>query len=223
MNVVCCSCNSCGGCTACGHGAPHMLPSAQHPSRAACLITVPCCALPLPCLALQSAPMQQRVAEALQQAADEPAAAGRRYLAVAAPPRSNLAGGPEAVLLLRQEADASDLLEGYCAALLLAWAAQLLRNRASWPAAAQRALADVDSWLAGGRQQQVLGIPAVGTRSRSRSSGAAGDSGNRNGSSGSGLPAFVSALTAAGWTLDRVALLQGPARLAWGPTELRSH
>lgn len=166
--------------------------------------------------------MQQQVAAALQQAADDPAGDSRRYLAIAAPPHSSLAGGPEAALLLRREADGSDLLEGYCAALMLAWAAQLPRNNAAWPAAAQRALADVDSWLAGGRQLQVPGSPAVGTRSRSRSSGAGGGSGDRDGS-GSGLPAFVSALAAAGWALDRVALLQGPARLAWGPAELRSH
>ena len=156
----------------------------------------------------------------LQQAAEDPAAAGRQYLAVAAPQHRSLAGGPDAVLLLRREAKEPDLLEGYCAALMLAWAAQMPQQAAAWPAAAQRALADVDSWLAGGRQQQASGSPAQGTRSRTRSSGAGGSG---SGSGSGGFAAFASALSAAGWALDRVALLQGPARLAWGPDELRSH
>jgi len=183
--------------------------------------------VPRPFSAPQSPTLQQQVAAALQRSADDPAAAGRRYLAVAAPPAGSLAGGPEAVLILRREADPSDLLEGYCAALMLAWAAQLPRQAAVWPAPAQGALADVDSWLAGGRQLEGAGSPAKHTRSKSRSGGAGGGSGG-TGSSGGGsgsrsFAAFVSALSAAGWALDRVALLQGSARLAWGSAELHSH
>ena len=148
--------------------------------------------------------MQQRVAAALQRAAQDPAASSRRYLAVAAPPHSSLAGGPDAVALLRQGADAADLLAGYCAALLLAWSARLPQQAAAWPAAAQLALADVDAWLAGGQQR---------ARSRAAGGGAPAD--------GGGFPGFVAALEKAGWAVDRLALLQGSARLAWGPAELR--
>ena len=175
-----------------------------------------CCSPLLP--ASQGSAWQKRVAAALQQAAEDPAAAGRQYLAVAATQHHSRAGGPDAVLLLGREANESDLLEGYCAALMLAWAARLPQQAAAWPAAAQRALADVDSWLAGGRQQQASGSPAQGTRSRTRSSGAGG-----SGRGSGGFAAFASALSAAGWALDRVALLQGPARLAWGPADLHSH
>lgn len=164
---------------------------------------------PPPPHALQSGAAQQRVAAALQRAAHDPAASNRRYLAVAAPPHSSLAGGPDAVVLLRRGADAADLLEAYCAALLLAWSAQLPRQAGAWPAAAQPALADVPSWLAAGRQQGASGQQ----RGASRAAGGPG---------GGGFPAFVAALAAAGWAVDRLTLLQGSARLAWGPAELRS-
>lgn len=104
-------------------------------------------------------------------------------------------------MLLRQGAAASDALEGACLALLLAWNVQLQRGRcpaAAWPPQAQLALADAHAWMTAG-------------------------GGGRRGSSGSGrsFGEFAAALQAAGWALDRVALLQGESRLAWGP-DLRS-
>lgn len=138
---------------------------------------------------MQSAQLQQQLTAQLRQAPDS-----RRYLAaVAAPPA---AGPVDAAVLLRQGAAASDALEGACLALLLAWNAQLQRGRcpaAAWPPQAQLQLADAHAWMA------------------------AGGGGRRSSSGSGGFSEFSAALQAAGWALDRVSLLQGESRLAWGP------
>lgn len=121
------------------------------------------------------------------------------------------------MVLLSDGATPGDTLQGYCAALMLAWAAQLARAspQMPWPAAAQRALADVDGWLAGSGG-------SAGGGSGGSSRGGSKGSKVRGSGSGSGrddtasYEAFLAALEAAGWALDRLALLQGQARLAWG-------
>lgn len=117
-------------------------------------------------------------------------------MAAAAPARSRLGGAsPDAVALLRQGATDSDALQAACAALLLAWNAQLQRGgSAQWPPAAQLALADAGAWMAGSRGK--------GGRSSS-------------------YQGFIAALVAGGWAVQHVALLQGRARLVWG-ADLRS-
>lgn len=156
----------------------------------------------------------------------EESGSSRRYLAAAAPtqerqqgPLARLAAGaaPDAVVLLRRDATAADVLEAYCAALLLAWNARLRRGgreAGPWPAPAQLALADAKGWVAGAAA--AAAPPAAPGSSASGDGGAgtcAGGSAAPNGSS------FCAALASAGWALQRVALLQGPWRLAWG-TEL---
>jgi hypothetical protein len=147
-------------------------------------------------------PQLQRVAAARVQAAAAGEAkqrrrgGGRRYVAAAAPGCWRR-GGVDAVALLRQGAEAADVLEAYCAALLVAWGEQL-RGRpaqeAGWPAAALVALSDAEAWLA----------PPP---SRPRPPGP---------EAGGSYSGFLAALAVAGWDAGRVALLQGPARLAWG-------
>lgn len=141
---------------------------------------------------MQSPALQRQAAAALQQAQQR--GSKQRYVAVAAPPRSAWAAGPDAAVLLERQAGAPDMLQGFCAALLLAWGASLQRGaHGAWPPSAAAALADVDAWLAG---------PAKG-------------------SGGSSYSAFVAALRRAGWAVDRLALQAGQARLAWG-AELRA-
>ena len=147
---------------------------------------------------MQSPRLQQRLVAQVQAAAAEERGrrkrgGPRRYVAAAAEGRHG--GGvfshshPDAAALLRQDAGPADALEAYCAALMLAWGAALGRRPvALWPTGAQRVLTDVPAWL----------------------SGDCGDGG------GGGYEAFLAALAAEGWALDRAALLQGPSRLAWG-------
>jgi len=152
--------------------------------------------------------VQRQVATQLQQAAQHDS--GRRYLAVAATTTEAAGSSPDAVLLLRQEATAQDILEGYCAALMLAWGQQLGRGRGpskAWPAGAQLALADVDAWLAG---------------KNNGSGSSSGRGGSSSGGSSGNYEAFLAALASAGWALDRVALMQGQSRLAWGAADLRT-
>ena len=111
------------------------------------------------------------------------------------------------------------MLEGYCAALMLAWnqeVQQRERERGSagsgaggasrWPAAAQLALADVEGWMA----------TAGGAAGESAPTSSRRKSGSSSSLSRGSYPAFLAALASAGWALDRVALLQGQSRLSWG-------
>lgn len=118
-----------------------------------------------------------------------------QYLAAAAPPGRAASGGPDAAVLLQEGAAAGDVLEAYCLALLLAWNTQVRQGSGAaspWPSRAQLALADADGWLSAGSSVD-----------------------------GSSYKGFTAALAAAGWAIDRVALLQGQARVAWG-AELRA-
>jgi hypothetical protein len=127
------------------------------------------------------------------------------YLAAAAP--GGVGGGwaPDAAVLLRRGAGTADVLHGYCTALMLAWVAQLLAKKGhgradAWPAAAHRTLLDVPGWLAA--------APADPVPAGMANSGKSGGAGSYAG--------LLEALFEAGWALDRAALLQGPARVAWG-------
>lgn len=157
-------------------------------------------------LCSQSAPLQRLLAAELQRAAQ--AGSSQRYLVAAAPVPPARAAGPDVAVLLRQGAAAADVLEAFCKALLLGWNRRLQAGSGggpgAWPPRAQLALADADGWMAAG----------AGVRTRRRSGSASG--------SGDGFAAFLATLTAAGWAVDRLALQQGPARVAWGTAELRT-
>lgn len=156
--------------------------------------------------------MQRQLAADLARAAGQ--GSGRLYVAAA----TSAAGraGPDAVLLLHQAAGPADMLQGYCAALMLAWGAQAGRRRGQptpWPAAAQRALANPDAWLSSGGSSSAGSCQLAG----SGKSGAGGKGGDSAGYAG-----FLDVLAAAGWDLGRVALMQGRARLVWGSADLHS-
>ncbi|EFN54602.1 hypothetical protein CHLNCDRAFT_135084 [Chlorella variabilis] len=160
-----------------------------------------------PRLATLRPAMQQQLAARMQAAAEEEDKRRRRggaaqYVAAAAPGGGGAGAGPDAVALLRQGAGMGDVLEAYCASLMLAWGAQLSGRGPSklWPAPAQLALADVERWLA------AAAAAAAAGRGRGAAPGPGGGS----------YEGFLASLAAAGWALDRVALLQGPSRLAWG-------
>ncbi|KAL4421380.1 hypothetical protein ABPG75_010671 [Micractinium tetrahymenae] len=168
-----------------------------------------------PRLASLSTPLQRQLAAELAQAAQQ--GSGRRYIAAATAGAAGPAG-PDAVLLLHREAAPADILQGYCAALMLAWRAQLGHGRGPsklWPDAARRALADPSAWFAGSCSGGG-GQPAGST-----GSGGEGGGGSKDSDSG-GYAGFVEALAAAGWNLERVALLQGQARLVWGGADLHT-
>lgn len=158
----------------------------------------------------QRTPVQRQVAAELARAAEQ--GSGRRYVAAATGAAAG-PGGPDAVLLLHQAATPADILQGYCAALMLAWGSQLGRGGGQprlWPAAAQQALADPDAWFSSGSSSSGAdGVPA-GSHQRSKDGSSVGYAG------------FLDALDAAGWDLGRVALMQGQARLEWGGADLHS-
>ncbi len=154
--------------------------------------------------------MQRQVVAELARAAEQ--GSGRRYVAAATGAAAG-PGGPDAVLLLHQAATPADILQGYCAALMLVWGSQLGRGGGQprlWPAAAQQALADPDAWFSSGSSSSGAdGVPA-GSHQRSKDGGSVGYGG------------FMNALDAAGWDLGRVALMQGQARLEWASADLHS-
>lgn len=161
--------------------------------------------------------MQRQVVAELARAAGR--GSGRRFVAVATASAAG-AGGPDAVLLLHREAGPADILQGYCAALMLAWQAQLDRGgglSGQWPAATRRTLADPDVWL------DSCGSRSAGGSSKVLPAASSGGSGaGASGGVAAGYGGFLDALAAAGWDLERVALLQSQARLVWGSADLRS-
>jgi hypothetical protein len=171
---------------------------------------------------LQSKPLQQQLAAQLQQAAAQRDSPRRQYLAAAATAGQRGGAGLDAVLLLREVAEASDILQGYCAALMLAWNQQVQQQREQgsagsgaggarhWPPAAQLALADVDGWLAAVPGAAAKGVAPSNSRRKSSSSL------SRESCATGSYQAFLAALGSVGWALDRVALLQGQSRLSWG-------